>query len=178
MDSSQITKLLQKQHTRTLHRTSTVDSSTLTWRQQLQSSTYVHGPHQATPTTTSTSCCFGGQGKQTTLQTGSSQMVLNPLSAATGSGSEVYSADRLLLQRAGRHACAIRADLGATPVSLELPACFCENTNVPSTHSQTNPYLPPFDTYYQFKNPCYPTVDVNQKHVVNQSTCGDGCIRS
>lgn len=165
MDSSQITKLLQKQHTRTIHRPQTVDSSTLTWKQQLQSSTHVHGLHRPTPA----ACCsdgFGGQGKQTTLQTGSTRMVLSPLAPSTGSASEVYSSDRLLLQQAGKHVCAIPA-----LSSLELPACFCENTNAPSdptqVNPQTNPYLPPFDTYYRFKHTCDPTQDQNLKHFVH-----------
>ena len=173
MDASQITKLLQKQNTRTLHRSQTVDSSTLTWKQQIQSSTYVNGPHH----TSSASCCsdttgqrsYGGQGKQTTLITGSVQQYPNVFASATGSASEIYSSERLLLQQAGKHACAIQNDMGSCPVSLELPACYCENTNVPSdnqSQSQTNPYLPAFDTYYRFKHACDPSIDQNLKHFV------------
>lgn len=163
MEASQITKLLQKQHTRTLHRPQTVDASTLTWQQQLRSSTYIHPPHQSTPA----ACCpesqFGGQGRQTTLQTGATAHVLSPLAPATGSASQVYSSDALLLQRAGRHTCAVPA-LGP----IELPRCDeCQSSNVTDQpNGQPNPYLPPFDTYYALKNPCFPTVDQNQKHFV------------
>jgi hypothetical protein len=165
MDASEITKLLQKQHTRILHRPQTVDASTLTWQQQLRSSTYIHPPHQTTPA----GCCdpegqrqFGGQSRQTTLQTGSTQHVLSPMAPATGSASQVYSSDALLLQRAGRHACAVPA-LGP----IELPQCECVPSNVTDQpNGQPNPYLPPFDTYYALKNPCFPTVDQNAKHFV------------
>jgi hypothetical protein len=181
MDASQITKLLQKQNTRTLHRPQTVDSSTLTWRQQIQSSTYVNGLHA----TSSANCCsdtqglrmYGGQGKQTTLITGSVQQYPNVLASATGSASEVYSSDRLLLQQAGRHACAVQNEMGVQPTALTLPACYCENTNAPAdptliqANPQTNPYLPPFDTYYALKNPCVPTIDQNQKHFVDPNCC-------
>lgn len=176
MEASQITKLLQKQNTRTLHRPQTVDSSTLTWKQQIQSSTYVKPPHQ-----TSSACCsdttgqrsYGGQGKQTTLITGSVQQYPNVFASATGSASEVYSSERLLLQQAGKHACAIQTEMGSQPAALELPACYCENTNAPTdvqsqsqSNPQTNPYLPAFDTYYRFKRPCDPVTDQNQKHFV------------
>jgi len=174
MDASQITKLLQKQNTRHIQRPQTVDSSTLTWKQQLQSSTHVHGLH----TTQSAPSClqtggqryYGGQGKQTTLLTGSTQQYPNVFANASGSASEVYSSDRLLLQKAGKHACAIKSELTG---SIELPRCFCENTNAPADNStlvnpQTNPYLPPFDTYYQFKNKLVtqPIPDTNKKHHV------------
>lgn len=180
MEASQITKLLQKQNTRTLHRPQTVDSSTLTWRQQIQSSTFVKGLH----TTSSATCCsdtsgqlsYGGQGKQTTLTTGSVQQYPNVFASATGSASEIYSSERLLLQQAGRHACAVQGEMGVQPVSLVLPACYCENTNVPTqdqaqANPQANPYLPPFDTYYALKNPCVPSVDQNQKHFVPPPCC-------
>lgn len=180
MEASQITKLLQKQNTRTVHRSQTVDSSTLTWKQQIKSSTYVRGLHTTTPS----GCCStldeggiwhyerGGQGRHIVLQTGSSQHVLSPLAPATGSASHIYSSDQLLLQKAGKHACAIQTEMGVNPVALELPACFCENTNVPQENQtqpnpQTNPYLPPFDTYRRFKQPCDPVQDQNQKHFVS-----------
>jgi hypothetical protein len=75
-----------------------------------------------------------------------------------------------------------------------LPACYCSNTNGPTTscsdtpcvdnstitgnpnnvpiNNQSNPYLPPFDTYYRFKNPIAqcgkPVQDQNQQHFVKQ----------
>lgn len=184
MEASQITKLLQKQNTRHIQRPQTVDSSTLTWKQQIQSSTHVHGLHQTNPRPP---CCetgglshYGGQGKQTTLLTGSSQQYPNVFASASGSASEVYSADRLLLQMAGKHACAIQANLTG---SIEVPNCFCENTNIPAEDStqvnpQTNPYLPAFDTYYRFKNQLttQPVPDANLKHHV--TTCHSRFLRN
>jgi hypothetical protein len=184
MEASQITKLLQKQSNRHIQRPQTVDSSTLTWKQQLQSSTHVHGLHT---TQSAPSCCetsgqryYGGQGKQTTLITGSTQQYPNVLASASGSASEVYSADRLLLQKAGKHACAIQTELTG---SIELPPCFCQNTNVPDPTSaqinpQTNPYLPAFDTYYRFKNQLHSQAipDANLKHHV--PTCHSRFLRN
>ena len=179
MEASQITKLLQKQSNRHIHRPQTVDSSTLTWKQQIQSSTYVHGLH----TPQSASCCVdqsgqrnnGGQGKQTTLVTGSTQQYPNVFSSAKGSASEIYSSDRLLLQQAGKHACAIQQDLNAScsfTSSIDLPECYCDNTNLPTNatqiNPQNNPYLPAFDTYYHLKRPCDPITDQNKKHFVHQ----------
>lgn len=204
MDASQITKLLQKQHTRHIQRPQTVDASTLTWKKQLHSSTYVRGIHE--PAATLVPCCpdpspedlasllpislpppqaYGGQGKQTTLTTGSTMQFPNVFASATGSASQVYSSEQLLLQRAGKHACAIQQDMPlSSPSSVELPACFCQNTNVPTTEQlvagtpnpQSNPYLPPFDTYYRFKHGCDPSKDQNQKHHV--TTCHSRFLRN
>jgi hypothetical protein len=81
-----------------------------------------------------------------------------------------------------------------------LPACYCADTNGPTNfltpsgypdvnnptvpgnststintynipiNNQSNPYLPPFDTYYAMKNPAcqFPVPDQNQKHFVKQ----------
>jgi len=182
MDASQITKLLQQQNTRTQSRAQTVDSSTLTWQQQIRSSTYIKGvapcqgnrdtnvPTQACANPNGT-CSYGGQGKQMTLMTGSTQTYPSVFSAASGSASQVYSSEAILLQKAGRHACSV-----ATDRVITLPACDCTDTNgptvslsVPPVNHQANPYLPAFDTYYALKNPCFPSKDQNQKH--NVSNC-------
>ena len=181
MDASQITKLLQQQNTRTLSRSQPVDSSTLTWQQQIRSSTYIKGvptalgerntnvPTQAVCANPNGTCSYGGQGKQMTLMTGSSQTYPSVFSAATGSASHVYSSESILLQKAGRHACSV-----ATDRVIILPACDCDNTNGPTesrpeppVNHQSNPYLPALDTYYSLKNPCFPTKDQNQKHHVS-----------
>lgn len=179
MEASQITKLLQKQSNRHVHRPQTVDSSTLIWKQQLQSSTHVHGLHLPSPM----SCCsdqngqrnYGGQGKQTTLVTGSTQQFPNVFSSAKGSASEIYSSDRLLLQQAGKHACAIQQDQNAScslTSSIDLPECYCSKTNLPTDttqiNPQNNPHLPAFDTYYHFKRTCDPVIDQNKKHFIHQ----------
>jgi hypothetical protein len=171
MDASQITKLLQQQNTRTLSRSQTVDSSTLTWQTQIRSSTYIKGVHTSVPTQVNPQggCSYGGQGKQMTIMTGSTQTYPSVFSAATGSATRVYSSEAILLQKAGQHACSV-----ATDRVITLPACDCTDTNGPTAslsdppiNHQANPYLPAFDTYHALKNPCFPTQDQNQKHYVS-----------
>ena len=239
MDASQITKLLQIQNTRYINRSQTVDSSTLTWKNQIQSSKFIKG----TPTCDGSAACniptdpgcnnnppnpcctdgsvkntgikaFGGAGRTTAIQSGSPQQFLNVLSGASGSASQVYSSERILLQKAGKESCGVTSPTkpnypengyvvlpGGNPSTsneeLLIPSCsyLCLNTNGPTTsqtdglntpsvpgnstitgnpnnlpvNNQSNPYLPPFDTYYRFKNPlsqCKNIPDQNQKHFV------------
>ncbi len=137
-----------------------MDSSTLIWQNQIQSSKYIKGVKTCegnqnwnVPTNPACSdgngiCSFGGAGRTTTIQTGSSKQVLNVLSGAAGSASEVYSSERIILQKAGKEACGVP---GTTPITttttdncgnttttttnntyITLPACYCENTNGPT----------------------------------------------
>ena len=180
MDASQITKLLQKQNTRFINRSQTVDSSTLTWQNQIQSSKYIKGVKtcdgaQNTNVPTNPACpvgdgicSFGGSGRTTSLQTGSPQKFLNVLSGAAGSAAEVYSSERILLQQAGKQSCGVPGVSPAPQNSyVVLPPCYCVDTNGPTSsnsselsnvnplpvNNQSNPYLPAFDTYYAMKNP-------------------------
>lgn len=230
MDASQITKLVQIQNTRYINRCQTVDSSTLTWKNQIQSSKYIKGVKTCdgeqncnVPTNPGCSdgngiCSFGGSGRTTAIQTGSSQQFLNVFAGASGSAAEVYSSERILLQAAGRNSCGVAptnpvpqnsyvvlpsggntADFPtlnsyqAINTGLQTSSCsyLCTNTNGPNpnnpvvtgnstitgnpndlpVNNQSNPYLPPFDTYYRFKNPsamCKNCPDQNQKHFVKQ----------
>ena len=191
MDASKITELLQKQNTVYINRRNTVDASTMTWRNQIQSSKYIKGvttcsglqntdvPTQAVCPNGDGTFSFGGRGKGTALATGSSQHFLNVYSGAAGSASEVYSSDRILLQKAGRQYCAeLITDQDAYTI---LPKCTTVNTNGPTSdnpnpatnNQDTNPYLPPFDTHYKFKNPQPPIIDQNQKHYVQYC---NGCV--
>jgi hypothetical protein len=191
MDASKITELLQKQNTVYINRRNTVDSSTMIWRNQIQSSKYIKGvttcsglqntdvPTQAVCPNGDGTFSFGGRGKGTALATGSSQHFLNVYSAAAGSASEVYSSDKILLQKAGRQYCAeLITDQDAYTI---LPKCTTVNTNGPTSdnpnpainNQDTNPYLPPFDTHYKFKNPQPPIIDQNQKHYVQYC---NGCV--
>ena len=222
MDASQITKLLQIQNTRYINRNKPVDSSTLIWKTQIQSSKYIKSVKTCegeqnwnVPTN---SCCanqqpvtggvqntvtysFGGSGRTTSLQTGSSQQFLSVLSGASGSAAEVYSSERILLQQAGKESCGVTSPTEPnypTNSFVILPPCYCVDTNGPTgdsssilsnpsvpgnstltgnpnnlpVNNQTNPYLPPFDTYYRFKNPSAlntgPVQDQNQKHFVKE----------
>jgi hypothetical protein len=242
MDASKITQLLQKQNTRYINRNQTVDASTLIWKNQIQSSKYIKG----TPTCTGPAVCniptnpacpdfvttpnssqlvtngvnsFGGAGRTTAIQSGSPQQFLSVYAGASGSASQVYSSEIILLQRAGKEACGVSSTTTPAPANtyvvlpsggntadpatlnsysainaeLQVPSCsyICTNTNGPAdtntvvtgnsaitgtpnnlpVNNQSNPYLPPFDTYYRFKNPeaqCKNLPDQNQKHFVQE----------
>lgn len=206
MDASKITQLLQKQNTRYINRNQTVDSSTLTWKNQIQSSKYIKGVKTCegeqnwnVPTNPGCPvgdgiCSFGGAGRTTAIQNGSSQQFLSVYSGASGSASQVYSSEAILLQRAGKESCGVSSTTtpapqntyvvlpGGNPLSsdaeLQVPSCsyLCSNTNGPTgngnvaINNNQNPYLPQFDTYYAMKNPeCnFPVQDQNQKHFVKE----------
>jgi len=165
----------------------------MTWKNQIQSSKYIKGvatctglqntdvPTQAVCPNGDGTFNFGGRGKGIALATGSSQHVLNVYAGAAGSAAEVYSSDKILLQRAGREYCAeLITDQAAYTV---FPSCTSVNTNGPTSsnptptvnNQDTNPYLPPFDTYYKFKNPqiSSPMPDKNLKHFVKYC---NGCV--
>lgn len=188
MDASKITELLQKQNTRYIHRNKAVDASTMIWMNQIQSSKYIKGvttctglqntnvPTQAVCSDGNGNCSYGN-GKQMTLTTGSTHRYPSVFAGAAGSASETYSSDKIMLQKAGRNLCAgMIVDQDTYTV---LPTCFAVNTNGPTTdvpkpsvnNGDTNPYLPPFDTYYKNKTPCFPIQDQNQKHVVQPNCC-------
>jgi len=175
MDASKITELLQKQNTTYINRSKSVDSSTLTWKNQIQSSKYIKGVATCdgewnVPTNPACSdgsiCSFGGAGRTTSIQTGSTKQYLSVYSGA--SGSSVYSSESILLQKAGRESCA-NTDKGY----VILPKCDCTDTNGPNNttipvNNQSNEYLPPFDTYYALKTSCVPIKDQNTQHFVKE----------
>jgi len=174
MNASKITELLQKQNTTYINRCKTLDSSTLTWKNQIQSSKYIKGVKTCdgnqnvnVPTNPACSdCSFGGAGRTTTIQTGSTKQYLSVYSGA--SGSSVYSSEFILLQKAGRESCA-NTDKGY----VILPKCDCTDTNGPNNttvpvNNQSNEYLPPFDTYKALKTPCVPVKDQNLTHFVKE----------
>ena len=167
MDASTITKLRAKQLTQYTNRNQTMDSSTLTWMQQVQSARVCSQPPTAV---TRETCCGGGQGRDTALSTGSTQRFPNVLAGAMGSASRVYSSELLTLQKAGASVCAMPSADGSY---IQVSSCDCSSTNGPTAdlpqppvNNQSNEYLPAFDTYHRFKNPCTPVQDVNQKHQV------------
>jgi len=186
MDASQITKLRQKQNTVYQNRAQTVDSSTMIWMNQIQSSKYIAGVAtctglQQTDVPTEAVCpnkdgttSFGGGGKQMTLATGSTQQYPSVFRGAAGSASQIYSSDNILLQKAGRNYCAEL--IQPSDPYVVLPSCYTSNTNGPTANNPTpsvnnqdsNPYLPAFDTYYSLKHRAPPTIDQNQKHYVHR----------
>jgi len=206
MDASKITQLLQKQNTRYINRCQTVDSSTLIWKNQIQSSTYIKGVktcegEQNWNVPTNPGCpsnpivsngigSFGGAGRTTAIQSGSTQQFLSVYAGAAGSASQVYSSDIIMLQKAGKESCGISNPSnpsnsyivlpGGNPLTsnaeLQVPSSsyICNNTNgpingsTPPINNNLNNYLPEFDTYYAMKNPCAQVKDQNQKHFVKE----------
>jgi hypothetical protein len=182
MDASKITELMQKQSNRYINRAKTVDSSTLTWQNQIQSSKYIprtptcsttiaaantdcNAPTLAACSNNDGTCNFGGQGRNTTLMTGSPKQYLNSLYSSKGSGGFEYTSDNIMLQKAGKQACAVPG-LSPAPENsyVTIDTCYCTNTNAPSVENpaivNTNPYLPRFDQYYALKNKtCGPCVE-------------------
>jgi len=170
MDASKITELMQKRHTRVINRNNTVDSSTLIWQTQIQSSTYRSQPMNLP--------FLAVQGKQMSLTTGSTQRYPSVFSGAAGSASQIYSSDSITMQRAGQNSCSVPINTSNPNTSfITLPLCYCEDTNNDTTtgaiNNQSNPYLPAFDTYYLSKTKCFPSQDENQRHYVQR--CGS-CV--
>jgi hypothetical protein len=148
-----------------------VDSSTLIWKNQIQSSKYIKGvktcdgeqncnvpinrscPDIDGSTNLNTGICsFGGAGRTTSIQTGSSKQFLSIYSGAAGSASNVYSSDIIMLQKAGKESCSIPGTNpapqnsyvvlpGGDPLTsnaeLQVPSSkyLCNNTNGPSPNS-------------------------------------------
>jgi hypothetical protein len=107
-----------------------------------------------------------------TLATGSTQHYPSVFRGAEGSASQVYSSDKILLQKAGRNYCTEL--ITEQDAYIVQPVCYASNSNGPTNSNPnpavnnqgTNPFLPPFDTYYKFKNLAAPCKDQNQKHYV------------
>jgi hypothetical protein len=144
MDASQITKLLQKQNTTYINNNRSIDSSTLIWQNQIKSSKVINN----TPTSR--------QSKTTTISMDSSKRIPDVLGPSKGSATQVYSSDNILLQKASEQFCGSVKG----PNTVTIPQCYCVNTNGPTNdnpnppvnNNTTNPFLPPFDTYYLMKN--------------------------
>jgi len=164
----------------------------MTWRNQIQSSKYIKGvatctglqnwdvPTEAICPNGDGTFSFGGGGKQMTLATGSSQQYPSVYRGAAGSASAVYSSDKILLQKAGRQYCAelitdqdMYTILPTKSVSVNTNGPTSDNPSPSVNNQDTNPYLPPFDTYYKFKTPPAPVIDQNQKHYVQYC---NGCV--
>lgn len=177
MDASTITKLRAKQLTQYTNRRQTMDSSTLTWMQQLQSSRVcaAQPPTARDPPP----CCQGGNGRDAALTTGSTVRYPNVLAGAMGSASRIYSSDHITLQRAGATVCGLPSADGSY---IQVDACDCISTNGPTpdqpnppVNGQTNAYLPPFDTYYRFKHSPETKVDQHAQHFVPRCA-KTGCV--
>jgi hypothetical protein len=197
MDASQITKLLQKQNMRYINRCQTVDSSTLTWQNQIQSAKYIKGVKTCegaqnwnVPTNPACSegngiCSFGGAGRTTSIQTGSPKQFLNVLAGAAGSAGHVYSSEAITLQRAGKESCGVANTIpapansyivlpGGDPTTsdaqLQVPSCsyICSNTNGP-TPSNPDIGQPGTNSVNNNLNPYLPPFDTY--YAMKNPTC-------
>ena len=196
MDASQITKMREKQQTQFINRKKCNDASTLIWMNQIQSSKYIKGITtcsglQQTSVPTEAGCsnkdgtCSYGNGKSMAIATGSSQRYPSVFRGASGSASEIYSSDRILLQKAGRNYCSELISDPPPPITVIPPICSYDMDGRPicyygpngpngptdinpatSIVYSRNPYLPEFDKYYSMKNKPFPVIDQNQKHHV------------
>jgi hypothetical protein len=147
MDASKIIEYKQRQANRYVHRSQTVDSSTLTWKSQMQASRYINNTPLPKPNCTTS--CSAGQGR-VQLYANSNPVQNSTIDTSRpdprygiGSATKIYSAQMLTQQKVGNQLC------GAAPVSdspyITLPCC-----------DDTTSYLPTVDTYYFSKNkePC------------------------
>jgi hypothetical protein len=183
MDASQITKLLQIQNTRYINRNQTVDSSTLTWKNTIQSSKYIQGVKtcdgQQNCNIPTNPCCanqntqlqntgtysFGGAGRTTALQTGSPQQFLNVLAGAKGSAGHIYSSENITLQKAGNQSCGVVSPTQPPfpdNAFITLPACYCVDTNGPTNSNSTqlsNPTVSGTVPINNQSNPYLPAFD-------------------
>ena len=182
MDASKITELLQKQNTRYSNRCQTIDSSTLIWKNQIQSSTYIKGVKTCegeqnwnvptNPECPSNLIISNGIGSVGCV--GRTHKIVTVYSGAEGSASRVYSSDIIMLQKAGKQSCSIPNPSnpsnsyivlpGGNPLTsnaeLQVPSSsyICNNTNgpvngsIPPINNNLNMYLPEFDTYYAMKH--------------------------
>lgn len=169
MDASKITELRQKQANRYINRAPTCqDSSTLTYQQQIKSSKYIASYTPENPNHFLTNYCNTcGPNSRIAISNNStipqlpSPLTPSPLGRAAGSGTTVYSSDKVMLQRAGiTQCCSAPVDIPNVGnfQYITLPRCDCE-PNSPE-NPNLNPYLPIPQPYLQttgpFKQILYP----------------------
>jgi hypothetical protein len=159
MDASKITELRAKQANRYINRAKTVDSSTLTWQNQIMSSRFIASTvplsvDPNSPYSQVVNCTTCSAESLIAIQSNSvgqtAPLYPNPR-LGTGSASVVYSCDKILLQRAGNAQCCnsplnlpVVPGLATTQNAPEpytmnqtvqasqyviLPACDCTDTN-------------------------------------------------
>jgi len=165
MDASKITELRQKQANTFINRAQVIDSSTLTWQRQIQSSRYLPQVNSNNtsqiPMANLGGCQTCGSFATTTVATDTQIRYPNPYFSSKGSGGQIISCDAITYKVAGDQSC------GAQPQTpyVELPRCFCNNlddwidpntgqqTNPEASQNRLNPYLPLPQPYIQLTQP-------------------------
>jgi len=160
MDASKITQMRQKQANKYINRAQVVDSSTLTWQNQIQASKYVasQAPYADLPgcqvrgTFSTVSVGSGGvgpgavqvntDGGPPVYQLTPGPLKPNPLFGGSGSASRVYSSANIAYMRAGQNACAaanpqseyvcetLLPQQQRVQLMQTLPTCFCSNQDI------------------------------------------------
>jgi len=173
MDASKITELRQKQANKYINRAQVVDSSTLTWKRQIESSKYVAtqaprddepgcktcGPNSTVSTSTQ------GVGPNAFYIDGTNILYVpppllypNPMYSAKGSAGSYVSCEQIAYQLAGKNSC------GVLPLSAglvqTLPSCFCGDGDIyyqPNNQGGSNLIVPPnADPSNNWLNPYLP----------------------
>lgn len=167
MDASKITELRMKQANRYVNRAACVDSSTLTWQNQIRSSTFIPSLVAGSPAYNQPNQCQNCSAESKIALSSNSvgavaALYPNPM-RGSGSATTVYSSDKVTYYNAGQAAC------GAAPLNIVTdqfsasssqyiinPECFCSEIN--TFDKPFNPYLP-IPTVVQ--QTCMPCVEQN-----------------
>lgn len=153
MDASKITELRQKQSSNYINRAQqSVDASLITWQLQIQSSRYLPQTTTATPPTNPANlggCKTCGSFATTNIAQNTQAAYPNPFFSSKGSGSQISSCDAILYKRAGDQFCGTNKVTGTTTLNeqfIQLPTCFCNNTDRYLLPNTTNEYSAPAPT--------------------------------
>lgn len=155
MDASKITELRMKQANRYINRAQCVDSSTLTWQQQIKSSTFIPSLVPGAPNYSQVNAC-GNCSAESKIALSSNSvgqvaaLYPNPR-LGSGSATTVYTSDKVTYYRAGQAACCEAPLNIVTPQYtasssqyIVLPACDCNDSNVgPVDPTNPDAMLPP-----------------------------------
>lgn len=159
MDASKITELRQKQANRYINRAKTVDSSTLTWQNQIQSSTFIPSLVPTAPNYNQVNSCQNCSAESKIALSSNSVGAIamkypNP-TLGSGSATNVYSSQKVAYYNAGKAQCGnlplniVTPQYTATTSQyIILPDCYCSNSNA-GPFSATNPIAmePPVGGY-------------------------------
>jgi len=158
-----------KQANRYVNRAACVDSSTLTWQNQIRSSTFIPSLVPGAPNYNQPNACQNCSAESKIALSSNSvgavaALYPNPM-RGSGSATTVYTSDKVTYHRAGQAQCAqpplnIVTDqyTAASSQYIIKPACFCSDTNIGPLPEGYNPYLP-IPTVVQ--NVCVPCVEQN-----------------
>ena len=146
MDASKITELRQKQANRYINRAQCVDSSTLTWMNQIRSSTFLPSLIPNSPNYSQVISCNNCSAESKIALSSNSVGAVaakypNP-TLGSGSATTVYTAQNLTMYKAGHvQCCEAPLNTPQNPIEsqfITLPDCYCSNSNA-GPFSETNP---------------------------------------